>query len=260
MAVPERGFDPTELGVPCRLLLDKGVEIVVVSPSGTSPVAADPIMLDGVGLLFLKWSMRADANGVAAYTAVQKAGILDHPRSYGQVLAEGRSTVPPFEAFDALLLPGGHCPDMRPYLEDKDLHVLVSEFQQTGKIIAAVCHGVVLAARSGILQGKKVTALPSWMESLAHNLTRLWMGDYYRTYRGTSVQEEVSRACGEYLGGPKSLKRDSPTDTSFGFVVRDGQLLTARWPGDCHAFAKALYAMLCEQNSLPAESNIQATR
>ncbi len=67
------------------------------------------------------------------------------------------------------------------------------------KPIAAVCHGVVLAARSGILSGKRCTALPWWMESLAYNLTRLWMGTYYKTYPDTSVEEEVTKACGEFV-------------------------------------------------------------
>ena len=31
VAVPEKGFDPTELGVPCKLLRDRGVDIVVMS-------------------------------------------------------------------------------------------------------------------------------------------------------------------------------------------------------------------------------------
>jgi protease I len=252
VAVPEKGFDPTELGVPCKYLLDRGVAITVCSPSGLAPVACDPIMLDGVGLYLLKWSMRADPHGIQAYTAVQQAGLLNTPVSYGAVLAAGRASAPCFAAYDALLLPGGHCPDMKPYLEDTTLHALVKEMSDAGKIVAAVCHGVVLAARSGILSGKQVTALPSWMEGVAHTLTRLWMGDYYRTYRHTTVEAEVTLAVGcggAFLRGPKGFARDAPSSLAKGFVVRDGQLLTARWPGDCHAFASALWTMLSEQEA-----------
>ena len=111
VAVPEKGFDPTELGVPCKLLRDRGVDIVVMSPSGTTPVRADPIMVDGVGLYLLKWSMRADPNGIAAYTEILKAGLLEKPLSYAAVLRHGRCSSLPFAVYDALLLPGGHCPD-----------------------------------------------------------------------------------------------------------------------------------------------------
>ena len=247
VAVPEKGFDPTELGVPCKLLRDHGVDIVVMSPSGTTPVRADPIMVDGVGLYLLKWSMRADPNGIAAYTEILNAGLLEKPLSYAAVLRHGRSSSPPFAEYDALLLPGGHCPDMRPYLEDSDLQALVREFSATGKVVAAVCHGVVLAARSGILAGKAVTALPSWMESLAYGLTRLWMGGYYKTYKETTVEREVTEACRTYLAGPRSLKRDSPAHLDAGFVVQDGSLLTARWPGDCHRFGEKLWELIREK-------------
>jgi hypothetical protein len=36
------------------------------------------------------------------------------------------------------------------------------------------------------------------------------------------------------------LRRDSDTDPSAGFVVRDGNYISARWPGDAHRFADAL--------------------
>jgi putative intracellular protease/amidase len=239
VAIPECGFDPTELGVPCRLLLEHGVELQVATPNGGATANADPIMITGEGLYLLKFSMRADVHGKAAYEFVRSSGALDRPLSFAQVLSQGIDT------FDGLLLPGGHCPDMKPYLEDVTLQTLVSNFTKLtpARPVAAVCHGVVVLARSGVLSGKTVTALPSWMESLAYNLTRMWMGTYYKTYPNTSVQAEVSQACETYLSGPKNLSRDSP-QSPRGFVVVDGSLVTARWPGDCHAFAHKFLEML----------------
>jgi hypothetical protein len=36
------------------------------------------------------------------------------------------------------------------------------------------------------------------------------------------------------------MARDTATDSRPAFVVDDGSYLSARWPGDTHAFANAL--------------------
>src|SRR5438045_8840077 len=52
-------------------------------------------------------------------------------------------------AFDALLLPGGHrARGMREYLESEILQRHVASFFDKEKPVAAICHGVLLAARS----------------------------------------------------------------------------------------------------------------
>jgi protease I len=85
------------------------------------------------------------------------------------------------------------------------------------------------------------------MELTAWSLTCTWLGSYYRTYPRT-VQQEVTDALGatgQFLAGPRSIRRDRPDDLSPGFVVRDGRYLSARWPGDAHRFA-AEYARMLE--------------
>ena len=47
-------------------------------------------------------------------------------------------------------------------------------------------------------------------------------------------------------GRPIPRGRDSEKDLSAGFTVRDGNYLSARWPGDAHAFARAFVQMLEE--------------
>jgi len=49
----------------------------------------------------------------------------------------------------------------------------------------------------------------------------------------------------DYLAGPLPISRDSP-EALNGFVVRDGNYLSARWPGDAHTFATAFVALLEE--------------
>ena len=120
------------------------------------------------------------------------------------------------------------------------------------KSVGAICHGVVLAARSkaasgrSVLHGRKTTALLQRQELLAWNLTRGWLGDYYRTYPQT-VQAEVTEALAspeDFIAGPLPLRRDTPDNPRPGFALRDGNYVSARWPGDAHRFAELFAAAL----------------
>ena len=70
-------------------------------------------------------------------------------------------------------------------------------------------------------------------------LTRLWLNDYYRTYNETVEHEVKSKLASDrdFHTGPTPLLRDSPQNMNRGFIVRDGNFLSARWPGDAHRFA-----------------------
>src|SRR5260370_16213685 len=115
-------------------------------------------------------------------------------------------------AFDALLLPGGHrARGMSDYLESEILQGHVAGFFDDEKQVAAICHGVLLAARSiskrtgrPVLRGYQTTALTWAFENSAWSvarITRFWDPNYYRTYleqdgqpKGfMSVQQEVTR-------------------------------------------------------------------
>lgn len=237
MPLPARGFDPTEAAVTWKILTEHGHRVVVATPDAAAP-QADPIMVSGRGLAILKGALRADKNGRAAYAQFSAAQEFQAPWSYEQA-AKAR--------LDALVLPGGHAKEMRPYLESEVLQRIVVRAFRDGALVAAICHGVLLAARSidpetnlSVLHERRVTTLPKRLELLAHRLTRLWMGDYYRTYPETTTEDEVVSllaAPGNFDAGPGGSKRDTPDDLSAGFLVRDGNLITARWPGDAHRFA-----------------------
>ena len=149
---------------------------------------------------------------------------------------------------------------------------------QSGRAPAAICHGVVLAARSisaktgkSVLYGRRTTALTWKLERSAWLLSRYagrwWDRDYYRMYREQagepsgyrSVQAEVTRALArpeDFFDVPDDapdrfrkaggLFRDTPSDDRPAFVVRDGNYLSARWPGDVHRFARTFAAMLAD--------------
>jgi putative intracellular protease/amidase len=179
-------------------------------------------------------------------------------------------------AFDGLLLPGGHrARGMRDYLESDILQRLVADFFDEEKPVAAICHGVLLAARSTskrtgrpVLNGYRTTALTWALESSAWSvarITRFWDPDYYRTYleqdgqpKGfMSVQQEVTRSLASpqdfrdvpgtdphYRRKTSGLKRDSMDDATPAFVVQDRNYVSARWPGDAHTFARTFVGML----------------
>ena len=241
MPLPNRDFDPTETGVPWRVLTDLGHGVVFATPDGDSG-AADPRMVTGEGLGLLAPVLKADRNGRAAYEAMIASPEFRAPLRY-ESIAE--------VSFDALLLPGGHAKRMRPYLESTLLQRTVSEFFARGRPVGAICHGVLLAARSmaatgtSVLHGRKTTALLRSQELLAWNLTRFYLGDYYRTYP-TTVEDEVTAALArpeDFQHGPLSVARDTP-ERPNGFSVVDDRYVSARWPGDAHGFSRAFAGVL----------------
>jgi protease I len=104
--------------------------------------------------------------------------------------------------FDALVIPGGHSPD---HLRiDRDVVSFVRDFANSGKPVAAVCHGPQLLIESDLVAGKTMTSWPSVRKDL-ENAGANW------------VDKEV---------------------------VRDGTFITSRNPDDLEAFSKALLSAL----------------
>jgi len=75
-----------------------------------------------------------------------------------------------------------------------------------------------------------------------------------------SVQQEVTRAlehrqdfrdvppdAPDYRKKTSGMTRDTFDDERAAFVVRDGNYVSARWPGDAHTFAKTFAAVLAER-------------
>jgi putative intracellular protease/amidase len=164
---------------------------------------------------------------------------------------------------------------MRNYLDSEVLQRLVVAAFHRGTLVAAICHGVLLAARSidpatgrSVLYGRKTTALTWALEGRAWRLarlTRFWDPGYYRTYSEQpgdpvghmSVQAEVTRALArpddfrdvargsvDWRAKTFGMTRDSPTNPRPAFVVDDGAYVSARWPGDTHTFAATVSAKL----------------
>jgi putative intracellular protease/amidase len=272
--IPDRDFDPTEVAVSWRVLAEHGHQVIFATENG-APGVADDIMVTGRGLDV--WSalpvlgavpiiglmLRANKDGRSAYRDMLRSNEFRHPISWSQTTLDD---------VDALLLPGGHrARGMRSYIDSDLLQRLVVEAFTRGAQVAAICHGVLLLARSvdpvtgrSVLYGRKTTSLTWALERTAWRLTRITRfrdPDYYRTYTEEpgqpdgymSVQSEVTRAlrsptdfCDVERGTPHSwlktsgMVRDTATNSRPAFVVDDGNYVSARWPGDTHTFATVL--------------------
>ncbi len=277
--IPSRDFDPTEAAVSWSVLQRLGHSCAFATPDGR-PGRADEIMLTGQGLDL--WALapglrrvtavgrvlRANADARRAYAQMQQDPAFQTPLVWRQALLAG---------FDGLLLPGGHrARGMREYLESDILQRLVAQFFEAGLPVAAICHGGVLAARSSVggrsaLFGRRTTALTWALERKSWTVGRIfrfWDPSYYRTYDDgagnppgfNSVRSEVTRALAspeDFLDVPaddpdrsrktSGMARDTWDDSRAAFVVRDGDYVSARWPGDAHTFAREFAGVLSER-------------
>ena len=101
--------------------------------------------------------------------------------------------------YDALILPGGTInPDK--LRMDEDAVSFVRDFVETGKPVAAICHGPWTLAEADVLQGRRVTSWPSIRTDLRR--------------AGADVVDEQ--------------------------VVVDGNLISSRNPDDLPAFCDAI--------------------
>lgn len=104
--------------------------------------------------------------------------------------------------FDAVVIPGGYAPDyMR---RSPALVTLVREMAESGKPVAAICHGGWMLCSARVVQGKKVTSVAAIRDDL-ENAGATW------------VDQEV---------------------------MVDGNLITSRVPSDLPAFLRAILAAL----------------
>jgi putative intracellular protease/amidase len=134
--------------------------------------------------------------------------------------------------------------------------------------VAAICHGVLLAARSrdpatgrSVLYRRRTTCLPKYQEQGAYLLTFWLLGRYYRAYFAY-VEDEVKDAlcdAKQFERGRLTMtSRDSETNSRPAFVVEDGNYVSARWPGDAYTFTRKFQARLAARENDPRSSTLPA--
>jgi putative intracellular protease/amidase len=241
LPVPDRDFDVTEVAVPWRILRDAGHDVVFATERAGTVPAADPRLLAGV--LFGKLGAAPQAR--AWYAEMTEAPEFSTTVAWADLDPGG---------YDGLLLPGGHAPRMRQYLGSAVLEEQVGRFWQLGRPVGAICHGVLVLARTrdpatgrSVLAGRRTTCLPKYMERSAYLATAWRLGRYYRTYPAY-VEDEVKAALDDparqFERGPLTLSVRAPATDGPAFVVQDRNYLSARWPGDAYLFGRRFADLL----------------
>ena len=157
------GFEQSELTDPKKALEDAGIETTVASPKSGE--------IKG-------WDQTDWGDTVKVDATLDDVSAND---------------------FDALLLPGGQINPDKLRMEEKAV-ALVKAFAQSGKPIAAICHGPWMLVEADVVKGKTVTSWPSIRTDLRN--------------AGANVVDQE--------------------------VAIDGQFITSRKPDDIPAFSKAL--------------------
>jgi putative intracellular protease/amidase len=224
--LPDHDFDPTESAIPWQVCREVGWSVDFSTEHGGLP-AADQRLLKGPIL----GPLGAGPKGLAAYRRMERDAAFRNPLPY--------EAIDPAQ-YDAVVLPGGHAPGMKQYLESRTLQQKVLAFYQQGKIIAAICHGVLVPARTidpltgrSLLYSHRVTALTKSLERTGYGLTFWLLGRRYRTY-ACYVADEVQNVLArteDFETGPSML---------LPFAMQDGPFITARWPLDAARFTQLL--------------------
>ena len=199
------GFWLEEFAAPYYVFRDAGVEVTLASPKGGQP-PIDP-------------KSDLPENQTPAMARFKEDADAQRELSRTLKLSDMNSA-----DFDTVFYPGGHGP-MWDLAEDPDSIALIESFYNSGKPVAAVCHGPGVLHRvvnkgESIVKGKRVTGFTNGEEE-AVGLTKVVP---------FLVEDELKRLGGLYQ---KAGNWES-------FVVVDGRLITGQNPASSAAAAKAL--------------------
>jgi protease I len=242
--LPAASFDVSEASAPWSVVTAAGYKVVFATPHG-KPSNPDFRMINGEGFGMFKSLLIVPSYVVNIFEKMSQSEEYKNPISHAEVNVDN---------YLGLVVPGGHEKvGMRPFLESQVAQSVVSKFFEPNKPVGAICHGMVLLARSksktgnSVLYGRTVTGLTCYLEYFAYWLTFWSLGDYFLTYKVT-VEEEVKsvlkRKSDFVVKNPFLIpSRDAPGNLT-GFVVRDGLLVTSRAFGDAFTFAEAFLQTL----------------
>ena len=115
--------------------------------------------------------------------------------------------------YNVLVLPGGQINPDKLRIDEKAV-AFVKEFAESGKLVAAICHGPWVLIEAGVVKGKTMTSWPS-------------------------VKTDLKNA------GANWVDKE---------VVQDGNIITSRKPEDIPAFSKAIIEYASSGQQLKATS------
>jgi len=204
------GFWWSELSHPYYVLGEAGYELELFSPNGGK---CEPDAM-------------SDPRHPSGYSAsdLVSLGFIHTPKL--AALVENTKPVSSMEVakFDAIVVAGGQAP-MSNFEDAHELHRKFAAFYESGKIAAALCHGVAvlryakLSNGEPLVRGKTVTGFANVEEDFADeavwSANLLPRGKHVMPWR---VEDEMKRLGANYIQA--GLWR--------GFAVRDGNLITGQ--------------------------------
>ncbi|MCJ1407970.1 hypothetical protein MMC19_002042 [Ptychographa xylographoides] len=235
------GHDPTETAVPYLAFKDAGFDISFVTENGKSP-ECDARMLTG-------WTQKllgATQEACSAYHQMKSDTAIQTPLSW---------TAPTFslDAYNLLFFPGGHEKRVRQVIDSPIIHKSLRKYfpktrKASDRAVAAICHGVLALSETtfpggqSLLHDVTTTTLPSAFEGTAYWSTRLFLGDYYKTYGAGS--ESVETSVKKRLDDPSAQFRSSLGMAPF--VVEDEKYnyISGRFPADADLLAQKAIALV----------------
>lgn len=161
------------------------------------------------------------------------------------------------DSFDGLFWAGGHGEGMGVLLNGTASLQLARDFWLLRRPVAAICHGVLVLSRAGLLHGVATTGLPAWLEAQAHLLTSYvaGLGAYQlATTNGQFTEHEILAQLGSdaesYVHSPLDilapLVPGTATNHRHAFIAEDpGQAyVSARFWGDAYLLAQRFATLL----------------
>ena len=140
----------------------------------------------------------AQQSAITLYNKMKASEECQSPLSW---TASGFS----LDDYNIIILPGGHDKAVRQAVDSPVLQALLVDYfpktrKPSNKAVGAICHGVLALSNAKDASGQSVihscdtTTLPGMFESSIFWGTRLFLGDYYKTYGAGSenVEDSVS--------------------------------------------------------------------
>jgi putative intracellular protease/amidase len=204
------GFWWSELTHPYLAFTEQGYEVEIFSPDG-GKCAADAM---------------SDPRDPTKYSTTDliSMGFISTPELAAKVEATRKVSELKVADFDAIVVAGGQAP-MFSFEKAMTLHKKFAEFYESGKVAAALCHGVAilkyakLSNGQPLAKGKTVTGFANVEEDFADNavwgMNLLPRDKHVMPWR---IEDELKKLGANYIQA--GLWR--------GFAVRDGNLITGQ--------------------------------
>jgi putative intracellular protease/amidase len=204
------GFWWSELSHPYLAFTEKGYEVEIFSPDG-GKCAADAM---------------SDPRDPTKYSSTDliSMGFIATPELAAKVEVTRKISELKVADFDAIVVAGGQAP-MFTFDKATALHKKFVEFYESGKVTAALCHGVAilkyakLSNGEPLAKGKTVTGFANVEEDFADNavwsMNLLARAKHVMPWR---IEDELKKLGANYI----------QTGLWRGFAVRDGNLITGQ--------------------------------